>query len=251
MDPYKVLGVPYDSTLLQIRAQFKKKVLRFHPDKPTGDAIKFQKLKEAYTYLYRYKKAQEKIDKKRNFVEYLKDRNTDINQEEHYDIDPTHMNYAMFNKAFDKTHTKGVYHEGRENFLKKKTPKKKMQIAIVKEPKSLQSGNFIELGVEAIDDYSTYVCPKNKKQVPCSDIKHAFQNKHIIEGNMKNTRQDSFLSRDTAIERAEPATKMSEKDKLWYMMNKKMEIAKEEKRRFLMERQNRMSERQFLRVKYN
>ena len=54
MDPYKVLGVPYDADIQQIREQFKKLVLKAHPDRGGNQKV-FQLIKNAYSYLYKYK----------------------------------------------------------------------------------------------------------------------------------------------------------------------------------------------------
>ena len=64
-DPYKVLGVPYDATIPQIRAKFKKLVLITHPDKG-GNKELFDIVKGAYSYIFNLRKKQAAQIKKEN-----------------------------------------------------------------------------------------------------------------------------------------------------------------------------------------
>lgn len=47
-DPYKVLGIPIDSTRSIIRKRFLKLSKQYHPDKRGGNANTFKKIKNAY-----------------------------------------------------------------------------------------------------------------------------------------------------------------------------------------------------------
>lgn len=51
MNLYETLGVPRDATQAQIKKAYKKLAQRLHPDKPTGDAEKFQAIQHAYEIL--------------------------------------------------------------------------------------------------------------------------------------------------------------------------------------------------------
>lgn len=75
-DPYKVLGVPYDATILQIRQKFKKLILITHPDKGGSDEL-FQIVKNAYQYIFDLRKKQESQLNKENQTldRYTKTRN--------------------------------------------------------------------------------------------------------------------------------------------------------------------------------
>lgn len=48
---YETLEVSTDATALEIKKAYRKMALRFHPDKPTGDAEKFKQIGEAYQIL--------------------------------------------------------------------------------------------------------------------------------------------------------------------------------------------------------
>lgn len=47
MDLYEILGVSKDATPKEIRAAYKSLAQKYHPDKETGDAVKFKEIKEA------------------------------------------------------------------------------------------------------------------------------------------------------------------------------------------------------------
>lgn len=47
----QVLNVPPSASLTEVRKAYKRESLRYHPDKPGGDAEKFKRINEAYTSL--------------------------------------------------------------------------------------------------------------------------------------------------------------------------------------------------------
>lgn len=51
MDYYKLLGIEKNSSQDTIKKAFRRLSLKFHPDKPTGDAEKFKEINEAYQTL--------------------------------------------------------------------------------------------------------------------------------------------------------------------------------------------------------
>ena len=75
-DPYEILGVAYDAEESEIRREYKKAALKWHPDRTTAEGDKehaskiFAKISEAYTMLkdpvkrYDWKSANEDKIKK-------------------------------------------------------------------------------------------------------------------------------------------------------------------------------------------
>lgn len=51
---YKTLGLSYGASHQEIKSAFRKLVVVYHPDKPTGDLKKMQEITEAYTELMRH-----------------------------------------------------------------------------------------------------------------------------------------------------------------------------------------------------
>ena len=52
MDYYDILGLNYDCTKEEIKKQYKKKFLKYHPDKNNGKDKEFKRIKETYETLY-------------------------------------------------------------------------------------------------------------------------------------------------------------------------------------------------------
>lgn len=52
---FEILGVKYDSSMEEIKKAYKCKCLLYHPDKPNGDATKFQELHDAYNDIIKLK----------------------------------------------------------------------------------------------------------------------------------------------------------------------------------------------------
>jgi DnaJ-class molecular chaperone len=59
MTLYDILGVPTNASMDQIKKQYRKLSLEFHPDRPGGNASKFKEINEAYEQLYDDKKRQQ------------------------------------------------------------------------------------------------------------------------------------------------------------------------------------------------
>jgi len=59
MTLYDILGVPSTATMDQIKKQYRKMSLEFHPDRPGGNASKFKEINEAYEQLYDDKKRKQ------------------------------------------------------------------------------------------------------------------------------------------------------------------------------------------------
>ncbi|BFU18663.1 DnaJ family protein [Entamoeba histolytica HM-1:IMSS-B] len=51
LDYYKVLGVPRNANEKEIKKAYRALSLKYHPDKPTGDKVKFEEINKAYEVL--------------------------------------------------------------------------------------------------------------------------------------------------------------------------------------------------------
>jgi len=59
MSLYDVLGVPQNASSEQIKKQYRKLSLEFHPDRPNGNPIKFKEINEAYETLHDQQKRKQ------------------------------------------------------------------------------------------------------------------------------------------------------------------------------------------------
>ena len=51
MNPFRILHLEYNATEDDVKKAYRKFSLKYHPDKPSGDAKKFMMITQAYVYL--------------------------------------------------------------------------------------------------------------------------------------------------------------------------------------------------------
>jgi len=71
MSFYEILGVSKQATPDQIKKQYRKLSLEFHPDRPNGDAARFREINEAYEVLSDEKKRKQYDHEPPDFMEML------------------------------------------------------------------------------------------------------------------------------------------------------------------------------------
>jgi len=259
LDPYEILNVPYDATITQIREQFKKLVLKHHPDRG-GDPNIFNIVKQAYSYLYKYKlNEQKQLEKEqRNFDKYTSQRNfqTDGLEREFQKlkINPKDKNIDMnkFNKIFEEHRiedadergygfSRGGTREEADELLKKYANKKakKMEIEVYEEPEptELTTDNYKKLGQKHVKDFSS-----SRSQY--TDLQKAYT--EYDSTTMKNYRTKEYKSvGEYETTRKNQNFQMSEEDKRKMRMKEQQELAMEEKRRYYVSQQDKQYEKQF------
>ncbi len=282
MDPYSVLGVPYDADIQQIREQFKKLVLKAHPDRGGNQKV-FQLIKNAYKYLYEYKKneakqlaneqrthEQAKRERKRQSKK-LKQEFKQVQNNPHLkkiNANSNNFDSRSFNKLFNEFKTTDADDRGydtmksdkkrlepediREQYQQEK--RQKMQIAIVQEPEGIQAGsqNFKELGLKNVNDFSK---KHEGNGQGFSDYQSAFTDRDVLENTMGNTRKDSHLGSKAGKQvnklmnrRGRVKYNMNPQEKSQYEMKMKQEKAMEEQRRFRFKQQTEQTSKAFQRM---
>ena len=71
MSFYEILGLPKQASQDQIKKQYRKLSLEFHPDRPNGNATKFKEINEAYELLSDEKKRKQYDHEPIDFMEML------------------------------------------------------------------------------------------------------------------------------------------------------------------------------------
>lgn len=263
LDPYKVLGISYDADLKQIRDNFKKLVLINHPDRG-GNARNFEIIKNAYSYLYKYKIDQQKQLQKeqRTFDKYTNSRNF---QTESLDrefskmkINPNDKNLDKnkFNKLFElhkisdaddrgyqskRSNKRLDYDEIQRRNENKKQEKLEIQVYEEPEPIELTTDNYKRLGVKYVKDFSQNV---GKQGSNYCDFQKAYT--EFDTQNMTNHREKNYKSVDDyKRQRANQNFSISPEQALKIKVKKKQELAMEEKRRFYVSRQDKKIEKKF------
>jgi DnaJ family protein A protein 5 len=157
MDPFKVLGVDKRGfTLEQLKKNYKKLVLKYHPDR-TADISKsnlFQTLTFHYNYLLKH------LEELKTDADHMTLKNADRKQDkkQNITISKDKFNLHTFNEEFSKVKelNKDEYDEGYSSWKEDAVPHEQA-IINYKDPEPLTSarfGNSYELGVAKITDFS-------------------------------------------------------------------------------------------------
>jgi len=263
LDPYKVLEVPYDANLSVIRSHFKKLVLKHHPDRGGNPTI-FNIIKNAYSYLYKYKIAeQEQLkNEQRNFDKYTSQRNFQTEELDRkfenlkINVNDKNLDINKFNTLFEQhkledadsrgyNFKRGGSREDAEELIKKYSNKKnkKMEIQVYHDPEPIEltTDNYKRLGQKYVDDFSQNT---NNKNTHYSDLQKAYTEYDTT--NMKNIRTKNYKSLDEYQNvRKNQDFNISPEEKARLHMKKQQELAMEEKRRYYHNEENKKIEKQF------
>jgi curved DNA-binding protein CbpA len=183
--PYEILGVTEYSTIEEIKASYKKKVLKYHPDRG-GDPDVFGIIEKSYKQLTNQKKEstyyEDKIKQDVRKVEYDDNINKGM-QNKH--IDKDNFNLNKFNDIFSSNKIEDVNEDGyghmmsnddsnierdktqqprsafslnsfNDEFSNNKQQNQASEIIEYKEPEALMSNNlgYSDLGGDKLGDYS-------------------------------------------------------------------------------------------------
>ena len=263
LDPYKILGISYDADLKQIRENFKKLVLINHPDRG-GNNRNFEIIKNAYSYLYKYKINQQKQLQKeqRTFDKYTSSRNF---QTESLDrefnkikINPNDKNLDSnkFNKIFEIHKINDADDRGYQTKRSKERldydeiqrrnknkNKEKLQIQVYQEPEPIEltTDNYKKLGLKYVKDFSQNV---GKRGSNYSDFQRAYT--EYDTKNMQNHRTKNFKSvEEYQQQRKKHNFKITPQEAMKMEIKKKEEFAMEEKRRYYVSKNDRKIEKKF------
>ena len=168
VDPYKLLNVPKTFTLEQLKASYKRMMLKHHPDKnfdlssPVAALLTtaYKKLVEEYAYRLSNKEFMQLKAESKSYGE----REPRVPTEKHVRDDDGRFNIKMFNQVFEQNRAKDEgYDDGYEQWMKNERSfqqKNDKNWSVVKrvEPQALTGGkilsNAYELGVDKVNDYS-------------------------------------------------------------------------------------------------
>ena len=168
IDPYKTMQVnPRTFTFQELRANFKRLVLEYHPDRSAIQNITelnkspvFQTLKFSYDYLVTELK---KRDTDKPHHELKAQAQAQEQEQEHKQqhrqnvkIKTDRFDINKFNQVFDETRLKDVYDDGYNDWTEDTPPAQKAIVAY-KDPEPYAMGRFsaaYELGRQHVDNFS-------------------------------------------------------------------------------------------------
>ena len=130
MDYYKILEVPENADISEIKKKYRKMVMKYHPDRNAGDeraVKKFREITEAYEVLSNGEKRKENDYKRENENNHTKKKNDKENFKNKYS-----ENNFSFGKEFFKSaaEMKGMFENsfGLDKMIKNKAKDEKESV---------------------------------------------------------------------------------------------------------------------------
>ena len=249
LNPYEILKLPKNFTLDQLKTQYKREVLRHHPDKSKNIATtpQFQILTACYKMLLNEHKQRINV---REFHEL---------KEAYRHEEPVRMaaptgkfNATRFNEDFEKHHFRDkVVEDGYEQWMKSTVQgdtviKPKVDthaIARYKEPLPFQTGGsaYYPLGQSKIDDYSGE--NMRNKDLHYMDFKLAHSTERIIDPSVvKQRREFRNIQELEAYRAAQTSRPLTEKDIARQKRQELLQQKKEQEHQEKLRRYNALAE---------
>lgn len=265
MDPFKFMKLEYDCSMSDLRKQFRKLALKYHPDK-LGDTKQFDMLKKSYQKIFLQLQEEMELEKKqKSCVKPKKYKALNLNKTSKENIlNPKKFDRKKFNKIFNKFKLEDVDDMGYQDYMEKSTKSrediyalntkkikkfKENQLVIYEDPIGYCDNKlqFKELGVKKRRNYNDNTKVKSSYQ----DYKDAYQDKPI-------TKEHNFLQKNNLIrgdyrdidqlinQRSQISYKMSEEDTIKMKLKEKKEKIRERKRHMYLQEQDEKIHNRFM-----
>lgn len=272
IDPYKILDIPQNASMNQIKAAYKRKARIYHPDKGGSDQ-QFRLVTMAYmSIIEKYKRQQQ--DKqfstlKQESQQEMEKQNK--NQRKNINMKGNNFNLKLFNKIYDENKIHDPSDEGYGKWMQETefdsdtTPKvfssefnlnifnnsfedhkEETSQEIIKyqepQPISLVKQNYQELGGNAPGDYSNG--PDSK--MGYTDYRKAHTQTTLINPNKVKVRQYRNVEELNRARGEKPF--LTEEETMVIERNKKLEEEREQERQMRLNQYDEMAFRQFEKV---
>jgi curved DNA-binding protein CbpA len=248
IDPYKMLGLKQDFEIEDLRSNFKKLVLKVHPDKnPNGSDEAFKIVAHCYKILLKEHKRKEKEKQynelKNGFKDYKKTQE-DVklyNTEMKMNYDSQEKFGKHFNETFDKFRVKNAYDDGYANAMEahndiraeinidnkmgkynrdkfndefdKSTVIPEKKIIKYEVPEALVSCKVLgysELGVSNINDFSGE--NETLKKLNYTDYMKAYSTSRLVDPRSVSDRKEYRNIEDVEKDRSKVSFVMNDED---------------------------------------
>ena len=263
VDPYKLLDVPKNFTMDQLKDAYKRMALKVHPDKG-GSEYMFKLVTACYRTL---SKEYNRRVSDRQYHELKADFAKSQSQQPQRRMDNISLdaatkgfNLERFNKVFEENRLPSTADTGYGTFLKdsKEVEQKNMFagkkfsreafnkqfdrhvaaasednkfVVKYKEPEPLlatKKMSFVELGEESIDDFSG--ANTSRKNLNYMDLKIAHTTSRIVDPRNVEQRREYKSIEDLKTDRGNISYTLNDEDRYYYERKKKEEELMERKR---------------------
>lgn len=262
IDPYKMLELPTNFSLEQLRNNYKRIALQVHPDKAGGSEYMFKLVTECYKTLLselKLKQADKQYTElKSGFTDYVDSQNHHQYQNKEINANiGKRFSLTRFNQVFEENREKDIHDEGYkqwmesqdvreppklknnisndkfntyfERYAEKQTDPRHKMLVKYKEPEAMLMTKkiaFTELGVDQIDDFSGE--NKSLKNLNYMDYKLAHTTTRIVDPSLVKRKEFNNLQE---IERDRANIKQLSAKELAFIEKKKQKEDIKEQRR--------------------
>jgi len=234
MDPYKVLDLPKNFTAEQLKQNYKRLVLRYHPDRNV-EKMKSTPIFQTLTFCYNYLANELRSrDQGKEHHELKRQYDTVEKGMQNVSLDSKSFNVKKFNTLFEQNKYKDEsIEEGYDDWFKSDKVEDKGAIINYSEPEPLfmgasKLGNLYEFGKGNVDDYSgTNMSNKNLNYM---DLKKAYTTSQIEDEKYVEKRREYKSVEEAKKHRAEVSFVMNEQELRDYNRRKEEERKREELR---------------------
>lgn len=235
IDPYKILELPKQYSLEQLKTNYKRLVYKHHPDKTVDVATTpaFQLLTACYKSLlkqYEASKSDKTFDELKqgssSHYKAMQPRvNIDLDVKERFDLE-------KFNKVFDKVKVSDVYETGYKDWFsnEKFRSEKDRSLIKYKEPMAAVVGgaDYFELGKNNASDWSGENI--SARSLHFTDCKTAYLTEKLVDERTVKKRKEYTSVDDLKRDREKVSYTMTEKQQR-ALAKRKVKEEEEERRR--------------------
>ncbi len=239
VNPFQIFKIPENFTLEQLKKEYRNLALRYHPDRPNGDELKFKIVTKVYLALFEeYKNKQpdkQYLDLRNGSRDFISRQNNERRQ--NVKMDKEKFNLNLFNKIYDDNKLYTPNNDGYGKWLNddteiKKPPKlfsksfnlnvfntffndertnyaKGREVVEYKDPEAQgTSMNYGNIGENKINDFSS----NHNSDTQYSDLKKAYTDTFLVPSE-EVTRQQYRGVNDIKRARSNISYTMSDSDK--------------------------------------
>lgn len=235
--PKKILELPKNFTKEDLKRQYKKMVIKMHPDMKNVSDISstanFQILTTCYKILLdeleKQKRDKDFVDLKKESKTYVKSQQRSTNKQ----MNPDSFNITKFNELFTNVRIPNPYDEGYDKWMEEnKNTKNDGQIVKYKEPEANVSSTLdgFLLGVDKITDFSgenmsdkslnfmdyriAYTTPTIEKNLDKMDKRKEYKSLDALEKDRSAIRFEPDKKTIEEVERRKKIEEIKEKIRL-------------------------------------
>lgn len=238
LEPLLVLGLEKNFNLSDLKRNYKKLVVKYHPDKSANEIAatpQFQILTACYKMLlkdFEMRQADKSYHELRaGSKQFWEQNEVDLSEFDNTKTSNSKFDLARFNKNFDENRMKNFMDEGYEAWMAESQNAKKNinkhALQVYREPQALESRSLIScsaLGISRLTDYSG---DNTAKSLHYSDYRVAHTTDKIIDPSVVKQRKEYKSVDDLEKERAKIRFEMSNSEKNAYEKKKLKEDERE------------------------